>query len=159
MKTTKLILSITLVAMATVAYGQRTSRIERVSSNQDNQVAHFAANVKGESSRFENWMHDLRGWASKNASWNVYEAPVVARTIFAEQLEVIYEEELGIESWMATPFKSSLGEEELRLESWMTAPFETNFTEEEPTIESWMIVPFEEDEDIEIEDWMATTWN
>jgi len=37
-------------------------------------------------------------------------------------------------------------------------PFETNYYEVEPFIESWMTVPFILEEELEVEDWMRTSW-
>ena len=159
MKTKNLILSIALVALTATSFGQRSSIRERLFNKSNNQVEFITADYNSdESSRIENWMHDLRSWASNKNSRDTYSAPVVTRTIFVEQADVVYEEQLGIESWMTTPFECAVAEEELGIESWMTAPFESNLTEEDLYLESWMTVPFESLEDIEIEDWMATAW-
>jgi len=40
----------------------------------------------------------------------------------------------------------------------MTTPFETDYYESEPFIESWMTVPFDLKEELEVEDWMTTSW-
>ncbi len=52
------------------------------------------------------------------------------------------EEEMVIESWMTTPFESSIAEQEMVIESWMTTPFESSIAEQEMVIESWMTTPF-----------------
>jgi len=159
MKTTKLILSIALVALTTTAFAQHIFNSERVSPKQYHQIAHFFADKNPENNRIEIWMHDFQGRASKKASWDVYEAPVVTRTLFVEQVEVIYEEGLRLESWMTAPFESNLAEEELNVEPWMTAPFENDIAEEELFLESWMVAPFESnlaEEDLTLESWMTT---
>lgn len=159
MKTTKLILSIAMIALATTSFAQHIFNIERVSPKQYHQIAHFSADKNPENNQIEIWMHDLQGRASKKVSWDVYEAPDVTRTLFVEQVEVIYEEVLGLESWMTAPFESNLAEEELYVEPWMTAPFENDIAEEELFLESWMVAPFESnlaEEDLTLESWMTT---
>ena len=158
MKTTKLILSIALVALATTSFAQHIFNIERVSPKQYHQIAHFSADKNPENNQIEIWMHDLQGRASKKVSWDVYEAPDVTRTLFVEQVEVIYEVVLGLESWMTAPFENDIAEEELFLESWMVAPFENTIVDEELILESWMTTPFEVAEVIELEEWMTAAW-
>ncbi|MCK5134344.1 MAG: hypothetical protein KAR19_01050 [Bacteroidales bacterium] len=106
MKTTKLILSITLVALVTTSFGQLASidghsRLNalknRIFPNRNTEVVYSKAN---------------------------YEAPVVSRSIFIEQAEIIFEDDVLMENWMTAPFESSVAEEEISIESWMTAPFE-----------------------------------
>ncbi len=158
MKTTKLIFSIALLALGTISFGQRSFNIERLPSDQNHELAHFTSDGKIENSHIEFWMHDAQGWASEKVSFDVYETPVVDRTIYVEQVEVLYEENLRLESWMTTPFECSVAEEELNIESWMVIPFETDITEDELNIESWMTTPFETGEEIEMEPWMTTAW-
>lgn len=180
MKTTKLILSIALVALATVSVGgQRTYILERLISNDEPQIAQLTADNEREKSRIEIWKHNFNGWASEKFTWDVYEAPKVAHTFYAERVEVVHEEnlelekwmtrpfkdefveeEVRIESWMARPFKDEFIEEELYIESWMTTPIESVFPEEELNVESWMTTPFEDEleDPVEVETWMATAW-
>ena len=158
MKTTRLLLSIILVALATVSFGQRSYRMERLSPDHRQQVAHFTADRHAENSRIEIWTHNPHGRASKKVSYDISEAPVVASDFYFEQVEILYEENLQIESWMTTPFKSSVVEEELNIESWMTTPFNTNIDEDRLKVESWMTTPFEADEFIEMESWMSAFW-
>ena len=159
MKTTKLILSIALVALTTTSFGQLSSIKERLFNKQNNKVEYITAEYSNnESSRIETWMHDLHSWASNRASRTSFEAPVVTRAIFIEHVEVIYEEELGLENWMATPFECCVGDEVLSLESWMTTPFKSEFAEEELCMETWMVAPFEStivDEELILESWMT----
>ncbi|MEN8226528.1 MAG: hypothetical protein ABFS38_00130 [Bacteroidota bacterium] len=139
MKTTKLVLSITLVALATAAIGQRTFVLERLFPDRDHQEVILTSENQTECSRVEFWIHNLQGKSSKKVTWDVYETPTVTQTFFVEQVEVIYEEEVGLESWMSSPFESSFAEEDIILESWMT-------------------IPFNEPEVMEIEEWMTTVW-
>ena len=159
MKTTKLILSIALVALATTSFAQRSSFKERLFNKQNNQIEYVSAEYSNnESSRIESWMHDLHSWASNRASRDAYIAPVVTRTIVIEQADVVYEEELGMENWMATPFESTFDEEEICVETWMVSPFENTIVDEELILESWMTTPFEVAEVIELEEWMTAAW-
>ena len=159
MKATKIILSIALVALATTSFGQLSSIKEKLFNKQSNEVKYITADYKSNSNgRIESWMHDLRSWSSDRASKDTYVAPVVIHTINIESADVVFEEELFLESWMTTPFKSSVAEEELNVESWMTTPFNTNIAEDRLKVESWMTIPFETDEFIEIESWMSASW-
>lgn len=158
MKTTKLILSIVLVALATAVYGQQTFSMERFFPSHTQQVQSFLAENHTENSRIEIWKHNPDGRSSLKTSWNVYESPMVARTIFVEEADVVYEGNLELEGWMIVPFEKELNEAELALEPWMAAPFETSKIETDLVVESWMTSPFESAEVIEIEDWMTSTW-
>lgn len=139
MKTIRLFLSIALFTLATVSFGQRTYMMERLFPNRNQQVAHLTADRQPANSRIEFWTHDSQGWASKKVCYDIYEAPVVARTLYVEQVEILFEENLQIEAWMTTPFKSKITEKRLK-------------------VESWMITPFEAGEFIEMESWMYASW-
>ena len=139
MKTIRIFLSFALFALATVSFGQRTYMMERLFPNRNQQVAHLTADRHAANSRIEFWTHDPQGRASKKVSYDIYEAPVVARTLYVEQVEILFEENLQIEAWMIAPFKSKNFEKRLKVESWMTAPFEAG-------------------EYIEMESWMYSSW-
>ena len=159
MKTTKIFLSIALVALATTSFAQRSSIKDRLFPNNTNQIEFVTADYNiTESTRIENWVHDLHSWSSSKYSRNAYEAPEVSRTIFLEQVEVVYEENLELESWMTNTFECGLCEEEIFVESWMNTPFESRLVEEDLFLESWMVVPFESTEVSEVEDWMVCAW-
>jgi len=158
MKTIRIFLSFALFALATVSFGQRTYMMERLFPNRNQQVAHLTADRHAANSQIEIWTHDPQGRASKKVSYDIHEAPVVARTLYVEQVEILYEENLRIEAWMTTPFKSSVAEEELNIESWMIAPFKSKNFEKRLKIESWMTAPFEAGEFIEMESWMYSPW-
>ncbi len=138
MKTTKLFLSIALVALTVTSFSQLSLK-DRLFSRSNNEVAYFTADYKPESSKIENWMVDIRDWANSKVSRDTYVAPVVSCTYMMDQVEIIYEDEIGLESWMTVPFETGLEDEELNLESWMTAPFEAA---EEIKIEEWMTAAF-----------------
>lgn len=75
--------------------------------------------------------------------------------------EIVYEQELDMENWMAVPFESGFMESDLNLENWMIEPFESNVMESDLNLENWMVVPFEvgvEDEVLSLESWMAAAW-
>lgn len=157
MKTTKLILSIALVALVTTSFGQLSLK-ERIFPNRNQEVAYFTADYKTETSKIENWMHDLRSWAVERNSGNTSDTPVVLGTIKLVQAEVVYEETMAVERWMSAPFGIGLAEEELDLESWMITPFSGSIAEEPIQLESWMASPFEANEEIEVEGWMNAIW-
>ncbi len=142
MKTTKLFFSIALVVLTATSFSQLSFN-DRLFSKRNNEVANYTACYNAE---------------SNNISGDVDHAPVVSNTCYTEQVESIYEDELGMENWMTAPFESSVIEDELILEPWMAEPFETGLTEEELSIESWMTAPFEAAEEIEIEEWMTTAF-
>lgn len=157
MKATKIFLSLALVALTATSFGQHSFK-GRFSARNHNQVAYYTADYKTENRRLESWMHDLRCWATEKISRDVYEAPVVDQAFVVGNAEVVYEEKLGLESWMSTPFEPGFNEETVILESWMSQPFETSLGEEELSVEEWMTTPFEADNAIELEDWMTTAW-
>ncbi|MCK5138007.1 MAG: hypothetical protein KAR19_19640 [Bacteroidales bacterium] len=157
MKTTKLFLSIALVALTATSFGQ-LSLIDRLFSKRHNEVVYYTADYKAESCKTETWMVDLRDWANNKVSRDAYEAPVVSITYIVDMVEVVYEDELGLESWMSAPFECDICESEFLLESWMTTPFESSVVENELCLESWMTAPFEAAEDIEIEEWMTAAF-
>jgi len=69
------------------------------------------------------------------------------------------ETEMAVENWMLSPFEASL-ETDLALENWMLVPFESSL-DKELALEHWMLVPFEssiENEELQLESWMAATW-
>ena len=176
MKTTKIFLSIALVALTVTSFSQLSLK-DRLFSKRNHEVVYYTADYKAESSKIENWMVDMRDWANSKISRSAYQAPIVSSTYIVDQVEIVYEDELGLESWMFAPFECDVCESELFLESWMTAPFESSvvenelvleswmaepfeigFAEEELGIESWMTAPFEAAEEIEIEEWMTAAF-
>ncbi|MCK4747147.1 MAG: hypothetical protein KAT15_08935 [Bacteroidales bacterium] len=123
MKTTKIIISITLVALTVISFGQMSSVKERLFSKHNADVVYYTADYQAENSRIENWMFDLRSWASNKITREANEAPALYRTINVDQADVVFEEELALESWMTAPFERGIVEEALTIESWMTTPW------------------------------------
>ncbi len=147
MKTIKSIFTLVLVALATTAFSQLSVIKEAFSQNHQNQVAFYTADYTNGNRWIENWNQDI------------YDAPILFRMACTENATHLYEAniaeyEIGIESWMVTPFESSVADEELNLELWMTSPFDSNVFEESPAIELWMTSPFEIDQIVKVEDWM-----
>jgi hypothetical protein len=70
---------------------------------------------------------------------------------------VNFENEMIMESWMASPFEAS--EADLVLENWMTIPFQNICLEEELIVENWMSSSFglgSELEALNLESWMSS---
>lgn len=158
MKTTKIILSIALVALGTSSFGQLRLIKERLFQKRNPQVEMITVNHNyKEKSRVENWMYDLQGWTIRDSE-ETNENPVIIRTIRTNRVEVIYEQQMTLENWMTAPFEYRDLEENQEVESWMKTPFETGMTGMDLPLELWMTTPFTNDEIIEMEGWMATSW-
>ena len=143
MKATRIILGFALIALSTAASGQRTYLLERQFPNRDNHMAILSSDQRMESNPVDLWIYDNNGWARKKISYKVYEAPLPSMTIYFDQYEILYEEDLQTEHWMTQPFETLLAEPALTIESWMVKPFDEIVIEEELTLESWMGEPFE----------------
>jgi len=158
-RTTLIILG---VALTSITFGQLLSQDE-------GGLLFYSLAYNSDNMRLE---HRLDEFPERHAYGDQFDVPLSSRTYFRPMETDIavepwmtnpfesnyYEEEPFIESWMTTPFESNYYEEEPFIESWMTTPFETNYYEVEPFIESWMTVPFSLDEEIEVEEWMTTSW-
>ncbi|MCP4313747.1 MAG: hypothetical protein GY790_21040 [Bacteroidetes bacterium] len=105
--------------------------------------------------RFETWASTIKDRISHN---NTDEAdlPIISQTYYAEFVDVSYENESSIESWMTSPFEEVNFEENLYMEPWMSTPFQEEKLQEELPLESWMTTPFETDELIKMENWMTS---
>jgi hypothetical protein len=73
------------------------------------------------------------------------------------------EEAIILENWMTTSFENDLAEQEIAFASWMSVPFESELSEEPLYVEDWMTTPFEveyayDEEPIEMESWMVSSW-
>jgi len=135
MKTTKIIFSIALVAMATVAIGQRTLHLKRINPDQDAQIAYLSEHSTNQN-EVDIWSHDAYGREDKKVSWRDFEAPADSKTIFVKQAEIFYEEDIRTETWMTTPFENSVEQEEQILDGWMTKPFKIA---QAIRVEEWML--------------------
>jgi hypothetical protein len=162
MKTFKILLSIVGIALTSITFGQLLSK-------SDGNILFYTLAFNPANNRLENLLTEF---PDKRAHGDYFEVPLASRTYF-EPMETdmeleswmtvpfetnFYESELLLESWMTVPFETNFYEAEPLLESWMTVPFETNYYEVEPFIESWMTVPFILEEELEVEDWMRTSW-
>ena len=143
MKTIKIILSITGIALTTITFGQLLSQA-------DGSILFYKVAYNSVNNHLE---HRLDEFPERRSSGDQFEAPAAARTYFAPM-----EIDMAVESWMTSPFESNYYEMEPVIESWMVTPFESNYYEVEPFIESWMIRPFDADDEVEVEEWMTTSW-
>lgn len=162
MKILKITLIIIGVALTSTSFGQRQT--------QDGESALFYTLAYNPSNnRLE---HNLNEFPERHAYGDFFDVPLTSRTYFRPiETEIsmeswmtnsfdntYFEVEPFVESWMTIPFENSYYEEELTIESWMSSPFETSFYEEDLSIEPWMTKPFDLDEEIEVEQWMTTSW-
>jgi len=162
MKIVKTILIILGIALTSISFGQELSEDE--GGILFYTLAYNPANMRLE--------HRLDEYPERHVHGDQFDVPMAARTYFRPMETEIaveswmtnpfetdyFEVEPFVESWMTTPFESNYYEEESGIEPWMTTPFETDYYESEPFIESWMTVPFDLKEELEVEDWMTTSW-
>lgn len=107
-------------------------------SGQAFQVEYITTGYHHRTDRFERFFNRLAE-RSELVDGNGYGEPVVCMSFVVSEYNIVYEEELAVEDWMASPFDWVLQEEELAVESWMTRPFEL---EGDIEIEPWMTGPF-----------------
>lgn len=158
MKTIKLTVSIVLIAMASVAVGQKTSFKERLFPNMNHEVVFVNTDYEAESNRMEMFMDNVLNWFSPRGNNPYFEIPKVSMTYYLDHAEVIFETEPVMENWMTVPFDNQFCEEVLELESWMTSSFTNDLEDSGPALEVWMTTPFEtslEEEMVTIENWMT----
>jgi len=94
------------------------------------------------------------------------------------EVELIMEQDQGLENWMVEPFDGGKLEVNMTLENWMMSPFEASLDtdvvmenwmvepfeasiDKELSLEEWMTLPFEssiEEEQLRVESWMAASW-
>ncbi|MDF1575303.1 MAG: hypothetical protein P1P86_08955 [Bacteroidales bacterium] len=129
MKTTKLIVVFLLLTLG-AAINRQTGQERFITADYSVKNNRFEDRVSGFLSRTENII------SKENME------PAVYKYYFYDHADIVYEEVLGLEEWMTTPFESAVAENEMTLEEWMTTPFESRLTEEELTIEPWMLSPF-----------------
>jgi hypothetical protein len=146
MKTIKILTAtiLLLVAASTFAQGEKD----------------LFATVKyaGQLTRFETWVSGIHGRIGHHRQTGT-DLPVISRTFYSDEMDVSYEKEDFIESWMAIPFEAPFSEDDLIMEAWMSQPFETDELSDAPILEEWMITPFETEELIPVEAWMtASNW-
>jgi len=122
MKTTKLFLSIALVALTVISFGKTN-----LTDNAD----------------FENEMV-MESWMT--SPFESSEADLVVETWMTQPFQSD-ENDLIVENWMTTPFQNICLEEELIVENWMTSSFGLGTELEALALESWMSAPFEATDD------------
>ena len=145
MRTLKINLITALILMGAILYGQT------------GQFQYINTAYAEEGSRFDNLVNNVLSRIDRMERKG-YREPLVYASYTLKQAEVVYEDKLALEAWMAVPFESSVAEDELIVEPWMTAPFQYSEPETDPLIENWMTLPFEAAEHIEVESWMTAAF-
>lgn len=145
MKTTKILISITLFALATTSFAQQ-NKLKDILFHSKSHVHSVA--YTSETASFKNWTADLQGRLGQSHI-KVTESPAISKTYYASRVEVSYESESGIESWMSEPFPIETAEQDLSIEPWMTVPFVSDMENEVLSLEPWMIKPFGNPSDTE----------
>jgi hypothetical protein len=152
MKTAKLVLSILGVALTTLSFGQLLSLHEtnntfdlhiarmmeteyELQNKLENEVLFYTSEYNTENGRT---IHRVNHNPMNNVLSATYITPLESRAYFARKVEAMHEEIPVVETWMTTPFESSLEDSELRIEDWMITPFDSEFYEEALEIEPWM---------------------
>jgi len=118
MKTAKLFFSIILVILATNSFSQQNFVRGKYFPNRDKKTTVKTVAYSSDHGRRSSWRHDLYNRTNDRFAGDSYEVPVVVCSDFVENAEVIYEQELILESWMIEPFESF---DSLELEEWMVA--------------------------------------
>ena len=126
MKTTKIILATALISLGTCLYGQGC------------QFENIKVNYAEKNGRIESFFNGIMEFADGTLNRD-FDEPVVSMSYTIDRGDIVFEEDLIMESWMSAPFESSVADAVLAVEKWMTTPFEAA-------------------ENIEIESWMTTAW-
>ncbi len=100
-------------------------------SQSDGSILFYTVAYNSTNNRLE---HHLTEFPERRAYGDTFEATLAARTYFGPM------------------------ETDMVIESWMTTPFESNYYEVDPILELWMTVPFYSEDEIEVEEWMTTSW-
>ena len=143
MKTTRIIISIAIIALASTTSAQWNQLKDRLLNDRYDQTAIAYTEIRDDVMIRERTVY---GPANSHAS-------------HASSVDMIYEKELDMESWMTEAFDTGL-EEELQLENWMTESFLP--AEESLELESWMTRPFDQalgEEELQLESWMSTPFS
>lgn len=148
MKTIRLFFSVAVFALTGICCGQ-------LFSQNNNDVLFLTSYYDLASNRLE---HQINEYPVRELAGDYFNTPLISRTYF-----VPVEYDLAVEPWMTSSFESSFYEEDIGLEAWMETPFATydlSYYEEALEVEDWMTEPFDPgDEEIELEAWMTTPWN
>jgi hypothetical protein len=145
MKTTKITLITALIVLGAMLFGQAEK------------VQYIYADYSEKSSKFENLVNKFLN-KTERTERDGYKEPVVYMSYTMHQADVVYEENYGVEAWMASPFESKYADAELVIENWMTSPFESSYADAELAVENWMTRPFIATDHIEIESWMTAAF-
>jgi hypothetical protein len=139
MKNARIIISIALVALATTSFAQPSNLKDKLFHNKtDIHPVVYTSETAG----LRDWKSDLQDRLD-HGHLRISGSPSVDRTFFFSQVEVIYENESGLEDWMSKPFESTTYQEDLSIEPWMAKPFYSLTERDDLKLESWMAVPFE----------------
>ena len=84
--------------------------------------------------RFETWVSQVQDRFTHKPNSEAG-LPVISQTYYTEYVDVYYENDYSMETWMSTPFETMDLEEGIYLEKWMSTPFDTH---EELEVEEWM---------------------
>ena len=134
MKTTKLFLSIALVALTVISFG-RTNETDNV--NFENEMI------------MESWMA---------SPFEASKADLVVENWMTVSFDS-NEDNLVLEDWMTIPFQNICLEVELIVENWMSSSFGLGSELEALNLESWMSSPFDLTDDNRSEILMAAASN
>lgn len=119
MKTTKILISSALLALATTTFGQLGAIKERLRAEKAEPVQYHQVGFTIHSNHGQKFT-GLESW-------------------MAVPFEIeVDEEELYVESWMTEPFETEVAEEELSLESWMFTPFYYDMADDELQQKDWI---------------------
>lgn len=116
----------------------------------------------------EAWMTDLRTWAADRIHPRItvreeavemegwMATPFVSRSISCSAVEILYEEETGMEGWMSKDW-TAVEDENTAVEGWMKEDW-TSVKDENIRMESWMSEDWTsvQEEEVEMEAWMST---
>lgn len=113
MKTTKIYISIIMVALTTSSFG-----IHHSPNNTEQNMAYDLREITSLDDEFT-----VESWMSKPFE------------------EVLLENGISLEEWMQVPFETPVEEGNIILEDWMRTPFEVSVNEENLKVEDWMTNP------------------
>jgi hypothetical protein len=138
-----MILSIVGIALTSITFGQ-------LPSQEDGGMLFYKLSYNSVNERLEHYVNEI---PHRGAYGDHFDAPLSSITFFEPM-----EKDIELENWMTEPFEIGYYEEDLTVENWMIEPFEIGFHEAEISMESWMTHPFILEEDLQVEDWMHSSW-
>jgi len=114
------IIGIALAIVTSTSFGQ-FSYTEILGQLHYSQVAYHPGDNKAENNQIENGNSDLKG----------------GDEVEPEKMDSLFDKDMGIETWMTTPFQFGISEEQ-PLENWMKIPFSSIVVGKQIVLESWM---------------------